>query len=130
VIAGSRPAERFVLARKALRDADNLFGPRDVIPPATRQAAVIGQAWRAARGADRQELLQPQIQFADLLGWLHQDCGDYTAARYWLDRALEWSHISGDRYSVAFILARKSQLAGDMRDPAEAVAVADAAAGR
>lgn len=40
--------------------------------------------------------------------------------------ALEWAHVSGDVDSAAFILARKSQLAGDMQDPAEAVAVAEA----
>lgn len=122
-----RPAERFLLARTMLRDLDNLTGPRDVIPLATRQVAIMRQMWPALRGADRRELLGVQIQFADLLGWLHQDCGDYESARQWLDRALEWSHIAEDRASTAFILARTSQLAGDKGDGAEAVAIAEAA---
>ena len=122
-----RPAERFLLARRMLRDVDNLSGPRDVIPLAARQVAVMRQLSGSARGGDLRELVLVQIQFADLLGWLYQDCGDYEAARHWLDRALEWSHVAGEQDSVAFILARKSQLAGDMRDPAEAVALAEAA---
>lgn len=126
-VPGGRPAERFLLARKALRDSDNLFGPREVIPLAIRQVSAVQQAWRAARGSDRRDLLEPQVQFADLLGWLYQDCGELESARYWLDRALEWSHVAGDHNSAAFILARKSQLAGDMRDPAGAIAVAEAA---
>jgi tetratricopeptide (TPR) repeat protein len=134
VPAGSQPelngepaATRFAIARRVLRDSDNLFGPHQVIPPATRQVQAVSRAARQARGSDRQELLQVQAQFADLIGWLYQDSGDHQAAQYWLDRALEWSHHAGDDGSVAFILARKSQLAADMGDPAGAVAVAEAA---
>lgn len=122
-----RPSERFLLARKVLRDSDNLFGPRQVIPAATRQTAAVAQAVRQARGADHRELMRIQAQFADLIGWLHQDSGDWQAARHWLDRALEWAHLAGDPGSVAFILARKGQLAADTRGPAEAVALAEAA---
>jgi tetratricopeptide (TPR) repeat protein len=120
-------AERFLLARKALRDNDNLFGPREVIPIAVRQLEVIRQQSEKARGPDRSQLLLPQIQFADLLGWLYQDSCEYGAAAHWLDRALEWAHVLGDRRCVAFILARKSQLAGDMRDGSTAIATAEAA---
>lgn len=122
-----QPAARFALARQVLRDSDNLFGPRQVIAPATRQARAVHQAAIRARGAGQRELLQVDAQFADLVGWLYQDSGDQQAARYWLDRALESSHLAGDEGSVAFILARKSQLAADMGDPAEAVAAAEAA---
>jgi tetratricopeptide (TPR) repeat protein len=124
---GARPAERFLLARRMLRDLDNLSGPRDVIPLAGRQVEVMQRLRGSVRGTELRELMLVQIQFADLLGWLHQDCGSYQVAGYWLDRALEWSHIAGDQPSVAFILARKSQLAGDMLNAAEAVAVAEAA---
>jgi tetratricopeptide (TPR) repeat protein len=123
----ARPAERFLLARRALRDNDNLFGPRDVIPLAMRQLGVIRDLARSARGADRHELILPQVQFADLLGWLYQDCREFDAARHWLDRALEWAHMLSDQVCVAFILARKSQLACDMREPVAAVAAAEAA---
>jgi tetratricopeptide (TPR) repeat protein len=125
--AGS-PAERFGLARKALRDLDNTSGPREVIPMARRHVAAMRQISRSIAGRDRRELMQVQIQFADLIGWLYQDSGDYETAGHWLDRALGWSHAAGDDESAAFILARKSQLAGDIRDAGSAVALAQAAA--
>lgn len=127
VVEEARPAQRFLAARRALRDNDNLFGPRDVIPLAVRQLAGIREAAKALRGADRRELLVPQIQFADLLGWLYQDGCAYDEAGRWLDRALEWAHALGDDGLIAFVLARKSQLACDRRDPVTAIAAAGAA---
>jgi hypothetical protein len=124
---GARPAERFLLARRALRDSDNLFGPREVVPLARRQLAVMGDMSRSLRGGDRRELLLPRVQFADLLGWMYQDCREFRGARRWLDRALEWAHMLGDQECVAFILARKSQLACDMKEPGAAIAAAEAA---
>jgi tetratricopeptide (TPR) repeat protein len=72
-------------------------------------------------------LLQVQAQFADLLAWLHQDSGTFGQAQYWLDRALDCSHMAGHAEGIVFILARKSQLAGDMHDANQAVDVAEAA---
>jgi tetratricopeptide (TPR) repeat protein len=98
-----------------------------VIPIAARQVTLMQQLWPSLAGTDLRKLILVQVQFADLLGWLHQDIGEYTAARYWLDRALEWAHITTDSDSVAFILAPKAQLAGDMHNPADAIVVAEAA---
>ena len=92
----TRSAERFLAARRALRDNDNLFGPRGVIPLAMRQLAVMREASKSLRGRDRRELLLPQIKFVDLLGWLYQDSREYEAAARWLDRALDWAHVLGD----------------------------------
>lgn len=79
------------------------------------------------RGADRRELLQLQTKYAELCGWLHQDIGDFRASQHWMREALETSHMAGDPDLTTYILARSSQLAGDMRDPVEAVDVAEAA---
>ena len=127
VQAGCSPAEHFLLIRKTLADNDNLLGPRLVIPTAIDQVRAIQRARQRVDGTDLRELVHVQAQFADLLGWLHQDSGDFQASQYWMDRALDWAHQTGDRDSVVFVLARKSQLAGDMRDAAEAVDVAEAA---
>jgi tetratricopeptide (TPR) repeat protein len=123
----ARPAERFLLARQALRDNDNLFGPHEVLPLAVRQLAIMRDLSRSLPGGGRRELLRPQVQFADLLGWLYQDCREFTTAAHWLDRALEWAHMMDDQACVAFILARKSQLACDMGEPGAAIAAAEAA---
>jgi hypothetical protein len=81
-----------------------------VIPLAARQLQIMHRIAETLRGADRHRLLMPQIQFADLLGWLHQDSCGYDAARHWLDRALEWAQLPGDSACVTFILSRKSSL--------------------
>ncbi|MGK5543793.1 helix-turn-helix domain-containing protein [Streptomyces sp. URMC 127] len=121
------PVEHLQAIRRTLIDSDNLFGPRALIPRVQEQINAITALREGKRGADRRQLLQVQTQFAELCGWFHQDAGDHRAAQYWTDRALQWSHIAGDRDLTVYILARKSQLAGDMRDPVEAVDVAEAA---
>lgn len=126
-IVRNRSAEHFLLARRTLRDNDNLFGPRDVIPLALRQLAAMREISQSLSEGGRRDLLLPQIQFADLLGWLYQDSCDYEAAQRWLDRALQWAHSLNDDSCVAFVLARKSQLAGDTRDASTAIAAAGAA---
>lgn len=124
-----RVVDHFASLRAVLAENDNLFGPRQVITTAQEQTGLIATHLRhgASSGPQRQTLLHIQTQFADLLGWLHQDSGDHATAGYWLDRALEWSHRAGDPKATVFILARKSQLAADRGDPGEAVDIADAA---
>lgn len=125
----SPPVEHFRQMRKVLIDSDNLFGPGRVIPTAHEQIQILERVRRTTRGADAKALLHIQSQFGEFAAWLHQDKGDHTAARYWTDRALEWSHVARDAELTSFILARKSQLAGDMQDAMTAIEVAEAAAG-
>jgi tetratricopeptide (TPR) repeat protein len=113
--------------RTILVDSDNLLGPRSVIRAVRDHIGVIQQLREQHNGADRRALLQVQAEYAEFAGWLHQDVGDCQAAGFWLDRALELAHAGGDPEFPVFVLARKSQLAGDMRDAARAVDMADAA---
>jgi hypothetical protein len=69
-----------------------------------------------------------RAEYAEFAGWLHQEAGDFQRAQFWLDRALEWVHATGDQEMATFVMARKSQLAGDMRDRSGAVDLAEAAA--
>jgi tetratricopeptide (TPR) repeat protein len=124
---GLPPVTHFRRMRETLADLDNLSGPQEVIPVAHNQVNLMQQLRRASRGADLKAVLGTQTEFADLLGWLHQDSGDHHAAQFWLDRALEWSNLAGDRDATVFVLARKSQLAGDIGDGVEAVEIAEAA---
>lgn len=121
------PAEQFRRLRAVLADADNVFGPARVMAAVGDQIALLQQMRRGMRGADARELVQVLTEYADLAGWLHQDVGESAAAGYWLDWALEWSHLAGDTTATVFVLARKSQLAADRGQPVEAVEVADAA---
>lgn len=121
------PVEHFQQVKKVLMDNDNTFGPNSVILSVQEQISTLRQLRQGYRGTNRQKLLHVQTQFADLCGWLYQDAGDYRGAAYWSGRALEWSHMCNDHDATAFILARRSQLAGDMDDPAEALDAAEAA---
>jgi len=121
------PLERFYQMRRVLRDADNLFGPERVMPLAHEQIIFLRQLSKGVRGADRQRLLQVQAQFADLYAWLQQDTGNHREAQYWLDRALDWSQMTDHSEGVAFILARKSQVACELNDATDAVDVAEIA---
>ncbi|MGH3912240.1 MAG: hypothetical protein ACRDTC_02330 [Pseudonocardiaceae bacterium] len=121
------PLTHFIEMKKVFMDSDNLFGPARVINAVHQQLDLMQQLRQSWRGADRQRLLQVQTQYADLLGWLYQDSGDFPASRHWVDRSLEWSHLARDSQTAAFILARRSQLAADMGNPADAIDAAEAA---
>jgi tetratricopeptide (TPR) repeat protein len=121
------PVEHFQQLRRCLADFDNLFGPVRVLSVVLQQIRSIDKERLKRSGSDRAGLLQVQIEFADLAGWLYQDMGNHYMAQYWLDRALELGHIARDTTTTAFILARKAQLSGDMHEAADAVDVADAA---
>ncbi|MCP3820319.1 helix-turn-helix domain-containing protein [Streptomyces sp. A3M-1-3] len=125
--SGANPIELLKATRKVLIDNDNRFGPARVIPVVQQQIAAIKDLRADRRGSDRRQLLQLQTQYSELCGWLYQDLGDFRAAQHWMREALETSHMSGDTDLTTYILARRSQLAGDMRDPIEAVDVAEAA---
>jgi tetratricopeptide (TPR) repeat protein len=123
------PIETLRRLRRALIDADNLLGPGGVLPAVQGQIQVIRQLRADRRGADRQALLTMQAEYAEFAGWLHQDARDFQAAGFWLDRALEWSHAAADREMATYVMARKSQLAGDMSDATSAIDLAGAAGG-
>ena len=125
--AEMNPIETLRQLRRALIDADNLLGPSGVLPAVHGQIQVIRQLRADCHGADRQALLTMQAQYAEFAGWLHQDVRDFQAAGFWLDRALEWSHAAADREMATYVMARKSQLAGDMSDAAGAIDLAGAA---
>jgi tetratricopeptide (TPR) repeat protein len=122
------PVEHLRQLRALLVESDNLFGPAAVIPAVEAHIQTIQHLREGRGGADDRALLQMRAQFAEFAGWLHQDAGQWQTAQYWLDRALEWSHAVTDVPMTTYILARKSQLAGDMGDSASAVDLAGAAA--
>jgi len=123
------PVEHLRKLRAVLVDSDNLLGARHVITTVEDYIQVIRQLREQRTGADRRALLHVQAEYAEFAGWLHQDVGYFGLAQHWLDRALEWSHAVDDWEMATYVLARKSQLAGDMNDASSAIDLADAAAG-
>ncbi|HEX3922115.1 MAG TPA: hypothetical protein VHY31_07505 [Streptosporangiaceae bacterium] len=121
------PIEHLRQLRGTLVESDNLLGSDCVMPAVHSQIQMIHQLRSGRRGADRRELLVIQAEYAEFAGWLHQDARDFDGARFWLDRALEWSQMAADQNLATYVMARKSQLAGDMHESADAVDLADAA---
>jgi tetratricopeptide (TPR) repeat protein len=122
------PAEQLTAFLRSVSESDNLFGPRRLIGVIREHINLIAELRKDAAGTDGRQLIGIQGRYAETLAWLYQDSADWRGAQYWLDRALEWAFMSGDTQQAAFALSRKSQLAGDMRDPVAAVDLADAAA--
>jgi tetratricopeptide (TPR) repeat protein len=122
------PIEHLRNIRRVFVESDNLLGPTQIIPAVQGYIRLIQRLRSGRQGADRRALLHLQAEFAEFAGWLHQDSGDFRHAQYWLDRALELAHAVEDREMAVYVMARKSQLAGDMHDAVSAVDLADAAA--
>jgi hypothetical protein len=121
------PAERLRDLRRTLVRCDNVLGAGHVYDTARDHLRLIGGLVRQGTGADRRTLLHVQAEYAELCGWLCQDSGDERTARFWTDRALEWSHTAGQREAVAYVMVRKAQLAADCGDPADTADLAEAA---
>jgi tetratricopeptide (TPR) repeat protein len=123
------PVEHFEQMRRVLVDSDNLFGPERVIPTVTAQIDFIRHLRKSLRGQDQQALIAMQAKYAEFAGWLFQDHGDFDQADFWTLRALEWSHGAQDHELTVYILARRSQLAGDIGDASQAIDLGAAALG-
>ena len=121
------PTEHLRHIRRVFVDSDNLLGPAHILPAVQGYIPLIQRLRSGRQGADRRALLHLQAEFAEFAGWLHQDSGDFRRAQYWLDRALEWAYAVDDKEMAVYVMARKSQLAGDMQDPVSAVDLAAAA---
>ncbi|MFI9273928.1 helix-turn-helix domain-containing protein [Kitasatospora sp. NPDC052896] len=121
------PVESMRSLRRSLVECDNILGPREVVATAEQHVRLIQRLRREASGQDRQSLLQVQAEYAEFCSWLYQDSGDHRAAQYWADRAADWASACGDMELAAYVMARKAQLAGDMRDPIEAIDLAASA---
>ncbi|MGY0231399.1 helix-turn-helix transcriptional regulator [Longispora urticae] len=121
------PLQHYKTNRLFLAESDNRFGPRHLIGLTLEEINRIQDTRKSFGTSALRDWFSILAEYADLLGWFLQDTGEHSAAQYWLDRALEWTHMTGNPDATAFILARKAQLSGDMHDGTEAVELAEAA---
>ncbi|MCX5230428.1 DNA-binding protein [Streptomyces sp. NBC_00233] len=121
------PFEHFAQLRRVMIQADNLIGPRHVLPALQQHLVSLAVRRRAARGADAVAFLALETRYEELAGWFAQDIGDERAARGHTAKALDASHIAGDSDLTAYILGRKAQLAVDTGHPSDALGLATAA---
>ncbi|MER5302262.1 DNA-binding protein [Streptomyces lasiicapitis] len=125
--SGGSPVEVFAQLRRTLIQADNLMGPRHVLPAVQQRLVALAAHRKAARGSDAERLLELETRYEELAGWLAQDAGDERTAYGHTARALDASHMTGDRDLTAYILGRKAQLAADTGHAHDALGLATAA---
>ncbi|MEU4155450.1 helix-turn-helix transcriptional regulator [Actinoplanes sp. NPDC026670] len=104
--------------------ADKMMGPRQLLGTALAQVRVLDRLRRTASPDSAEALLRLLAQYAEFAGWLQQDLGDTTAARYWSDRATGWAQAAGDYTMVAYLMIRKSNIALLDNDPREVIELA------
>src|SRR6266498_2001251 len=109
------------------RRADDLFGPKGVMPAITGQLEVIQSFAKGARPAMRQAVLYVACEYAQLLGWMHQDAARHQLAERWFGHAEAWALESGNLPMVATALSMKADLAWTAREPWHAVSLARSA---
>lgn len=107
--------------------ADKMLGPADLLPVVHTQLAMLDRLRREATPRVRAQLTPVQAQYAEFIGWLHQDAGDTHSAMYHCDRATELAQVAGDKQMVAYMLIRKSNIAYRAGDAARATDLAAAA---
>ncbi len=107
--------------------ADKMLGPAELIPVAHAQMATLDRLRREAKPPIRVLVTPVQSQYAEFLGWLHQDAGDTHSAMYYSDRAAELAQVAGDKQMVAYMLIRKSNIAYRAGDAVHATDLAAAA---
>ncbi|MFF0532856.1 helix-turn-helix domain-containing protein [Nocardia amikacinitolerans] len=101
------------LTRHSVRD--QLAGPHDVIAVVRHDIAFIDQRLSATRAGSRghSRLQYVAGRYAELLGWLQQDCGDLESAETWSRTALAHAEDSTDAQFHAYVLMRNSNIATD-----------------
>jgi tetratricopeptide (TPR) repeat protein len=123
----SSPVEVFAQLRRTLIQADNLMGPRHVLPAVQQRLTTLTAHRKSARGVDAARLLELETRYEELAGWLAQDAGNERSAYGHTARALDASHMTGDADLTAYILGRKAQLAADTGHAHDALGLACAA---
>ncbi|MET8146895.1 hypothetical protein ACIBSW_14055 [Actinoplanes sp. NPDC049668] len=107
--------------------ADNLLGPRTLLPVMQAQAEAIESMARDASGRLLTDLLQVGAGYAEFAGWLAQDSGEAAVATSWYRHALELAEAAGDDRMAGFVLMRRSVQAIGARSGSQAAQLAHAA---
>jgi transcriptional regulator with XRE-family HTH domain len=104
-----------------------MFGGREMLPLMMRHARFLRAGFGSTCGRDRERLAGVSARYAEFLGWLCQDLGQWGDALFWSDRALEWAREAADNGLVSYILMRQSDLAEGHRPASTVLNLATAA---
>jgi len=110
-VASPEIVAELLVARRIINDADN-FRVSAALKPAARELYELTDLLRrSARGELRRTLLSVSAQYAEFLGWLHEETDDWDGAEHWTARAMQQAQAAEDRDMVAYAYVRMSQLA-------------------
>jgi hypothetical protein len=118
----------FTAQRSVLVAADSRLGSATVLPTAYHQIRIITRFRRHATGRPRVDLLSTEARWAEFLGWLNDDLGDYSTGTHWLDLAMSMSQESNDEAFISYVLARRAQRAVGSSDEDRVVGLSQASA--
>jgi hypothetical protein len=107
--------------------ADNLLGPRALMPLMRSYVETIELMQEKASGTVLDRLLRVGAGYAEFTGWLHHDAGDLRGATAWATRALEWAQGGQDERMTSFVLMRRAAAALTARNGPYAARFAQAA---
>lgn len=109
------------------RRADDLIGPRRLIPLIREQIRAIEDLCAGSLPAVRAQLADIAAQYAQFLGWLYQDHGDADHALFWYDRTTEWALEADNGSMAATALSMKANQHVNLGQPERVVTLAQAA---
>lgn len=119
--------ETLTYLKRHLQDqyaADNLLGPRVMLPGILDHLGTIEQLRQGASGHELDELLTIGAGYAEFASWLLHDAGDLASAAMWCGKALEMAEAAGDDVMLAFTIMRRAGVAISARDGAYAARIA------
>jgi tetratricopeptide (TPR) repeat protein len=82
---------------------------------------------RKMTGPSRAPAVDLAWRYQEFLGWLYQDSGRPDLAWVWTSRAHDLALETADPEAASYLYMRRSNIASDLDDPKQALALADAA---
>jgi tetratricopeptide (TPR) repeat protein len=107
--------------------ADSEMGGRLVLPIVEQQVQTFATMLRQTRGPVRRTAVGLAWHYQEFLGWLYQDSARPDQALLWTSRAHDLAIELEDPTITGYLYMRRSNIASDLDDAPQALALADAA---
>jgi transcriptional regulator with XRE-family HTH domain len=107
----SAVVEYFIQLLAIHRTTDYVLHPADRVSSITSYLATIERLRKQAREPIRNRLLQLQAEYAEYIGWLHEELANLVTAEHWTSRSSDWAKAAGDGQMLSFAYLRKSTIA-------------------
>lgn len=109
------------------RSLGQCAGPSAVVPMSIAATAALRGLGRGEPSRHRAAALRLAARFAEYTGWMAQEAGDDSSARWWTGQAAGLADAGGDAEMTAYSLLRRAELALYQDDSMSTVELARAA---